>query len=335
MKIPSTLLGIIVVCYSCSSTNLMSLSVTEPAPVSLPPNAKSVAVVNRSRAADDSRTVDAIYRTISLETREMQAEGAGASLTGLTDALIRSNRFDSVKALNNLDLRSYGAGVFPVYLSWDTVEKICRENHVNVLFSLELFDAESKVGLNIANLGQGSNVNTQVKTGWRIYDPSTRSILDQFVISRDLTIQGGSLLTKGSAILGHKEAVIKAGNRAGEDYATRIIPYSLRVSRYYYVRGNASFIVAKRMAQAGDWDEAARIWREATNSPSRKVAGSACYNMAIIGEINGDLKGALQWAKKAYEVYRTPYALDFANILQQRLSNDAVLRSQTDLTIAP
>ena len=342
MKITSTLLGIIssllgimAVCNSCSSTNLMSLSVNEPAPVSLPPNAKTAAVVNRSRAADDSRTVDAIHRTLGLESKELQAEGAGASMTGLTDALIRSNRFASVRALDNLDLRSYGAGVFPVTMSWDTVEKICRENHADVLFSLELFDAGSKVGLNVANvvaLGQGSSVKTQVRTGWRIYDPSTRSILDQYVICRDLAFQGANILATGSALLGQKEAVIKAGNHAGEDYATRIIPYSLRVSRFYYVRGDGSFIVAKRMAQAGDWDQAGKLWQGETNNPSKKVAGRACYNMAIISEINGDLGGSLQWAKKAYEVYRTPFALDYVNLLQQRLNNEAVLKSQTDLT---
>src|SRR5215469_2601058 len=147
MKIPSTLLGIIFVCYSCSSTNLMSLSVTEPAPVSLPPSAKTVAVVDRSRAADDNRTIDAIHRTLSLETRDLQSAGAASSVTGLTDALIRSNRFAVVKNLHNLDLRSYGAGVFPVNLSWDTVERICQENGADVLFSLELFDAESRVGI--------------------------------------------------------------------------------------------------------------------------------------------------------------------------------------------
>jgi len=333
MKIPATLFGIMVVCYSCSSTNLMSLSVTEPAPVSLPTDAKTAAVINRSRAADDSRTVDAIHRTLSLESSQLQTEGAGASLTGLTDALIRSNRFTSVKALNKLDLRSYGAGVFPVSLSWDTVEKICRENHADVLFSLELFDAGSRVGLNnIATFGPGANVRTQVKTGWRIYDPSTRSILDQFVIARDLNFQGGNLFATGSALLGHKEEVKKAGNRAGEDYATRIIPYSLRVSRYYYVRGNGDFIIAKRMAQAGDWDAAGKIWNQATHSTSRKVAGRACYNMAIISEINGDLNGALQWAKKAYEMYRTGWALSYVNILQERQSNEALLRSQTELT---
>jgi hypothetical protein len=104
------------------------------------------------------------------------------------------------------------------------------------------------------------------------------------------------------------------------------------VSRYYYVRGNGSFSVATRMARAGDWGGAGNIWREATNSSSGKVAGRACYNMAIISEINGDLNGALQWARKAYEVYRTPYALNFVNILQERQTNDAVLRSQTELT---
>ena len=335
MKIPATLLGIVVFCYSCSSTNLMSLSVTEPAPVSLPSDAKTAAIVNRTRAGDDSKTIDAIHRTLSLETKDLQAAGAGASVTGLTDALIRTNRFVAIKPINNLDLRSFGAGVFPVSLSWDTVEKICSENHADLLFSLELFDAGSKVGLNVVSFGQGSNVQTRVKTGWRIYDPASHSILDQYIIYRDLTFQGANILATGSAMLGHKEEVIKAGNRAGEDYATRIVPYSLRVSRYYYVRGNGSFIVAKRMAQAGDWDAAAKLWIQATNDPSRKVAGRGCYNMAIISEINGDLNGALQWAKKAYEMYRTPYSLDYVNILQQRASNDALLKSQTELTSAP
>lgn len=341
MKITSTLsgilslLGVMVVCYSCSSTNLMTLSVNEPAPVSLPPNAKTAVVVDRSRAADGNRTVDAIHRTLNLESREMQADGAGASVTGLTDALIRSNRFASVKALNTLDLRSYGAGVFPVTMSWDTVEKICRENRADVLFSLELFDADTKVGLNVIALGQASNVKTQVKTGWRIYDPATRSVLDQYVIYRDLTFGGGNIISTGAAMLGQKEAVMRAGNHAGEDYASRIIPWSERVSRFYYVRGGGSFTVAKRMAQAGDWDEAGKLWHQETNNPSRKVAGRACYNMAIISEIDGDLNGALGWAKKAYEVYRTPYALQYVNILQGRLNTEALLKSQTDLTSNP
>jgi len=340
MKYHLAILGITILCYSCSSTNLMSLSVTEPAPVSLPPNARSAAVVNRSRADDANRTIDAIHKVISLESKSLQTDGAKASVDGLSNELMKTGRFATVRSLNNLDLRSYGAGVFPSSLPWDSVEKICRESNTDLLFSLELFDAETRVGIGaggvrtaISNIPAQVSVNTQVKTGWRIYDPYSRTILDEYVLSRDLAFQSRGL--DPSSLLGRKEAVKDAGNNAGQAYASRIVPYSIRVSRYYFVRGNASFIVAKRMARTGNWDGAAKLWKESTNSSSRKAAGRACYNMAISSEINGDLNGAIQWAQKAYEVYNIRLALSYVNLLRQRQSANEVLKSQTEVTSTP
>jgi uncharacterized protein DUF6340 len=337
------MIGIMAICCcSCASTNLMSLSVTEPAPVSLPPASKTAVIVNRSRAADENKTVDAIHKALSLETRQLQVDGARASAVGLKDELIKVGRFTTVKNLDYLDLRSYGAGVFPSYMSWDTVEKICRENNADILFSLELFDAESKVGVNpvgitsplaaIATVNQEVSVNTRIKTGWRIYDPVSHSVLDQFIIYRDLNFQNRGLT---STLIGRKEAVNKAGIYAAQDYGQRIVPYSIRVSRFYFVRGDGNFIVARRMAQSGDWDEAGKLWQQETQSRSRKAAGRACYNMAIISEINGDLNAALNWAQKSYEVYNVRLALSYVNLLQQRLANNALLKSQTELSSAP
>lgn len=347
MKLISTSVAIALLCYSCSSTNLMSLSVTEPAPVSLSPNAHTAALIDRSRAADENRVIDAIHKTLSLETKTLQAEGAKASVNGLKDELARSNRFTAVQYLDKLDFRSYGAGVFPISLPWDSVEKICRENHSDVLFSLELFDAQTKVGAtpanialpigNIPTLNQLVNVNTLVRTGWRIYDPATHTILDEFVLSRDFVFQsrGFDVIAAGAALLGHKEEVKRAGVNAGQAYAQRILPYSIRVSRFYYVRGNNNFIVARRMAQTGNWDGAGRLWQQETNNPSRKVAGRACYNMAIICEINGDVDGAIMWAQKAYEVYANRLALSYVNVLHQRQSENALLKNQTEVTSNP
>jgi hypothetical protein len=322
----------------------MSLSVTEPAPVSLPPAARSAAVVNRS--GDYNSAVDRLHRTLSLETRNLQAAGARASMTGLADELIKDGRFASVRRLDSLDLRSYGAGVFPTYLSWDTVEKICRESQADVLFSLELFDAEAKVNVGaapvllanplaaVAVLEQPFGVNTRVKTGWRIYDPSTRNILDEYVLYKDLDFQGrvGNPVRAANSLLGRQEAVRQAGIEAGQSYGLRIVPYSIRVSRFYFVRGNRNFVIAKRMAQSGDWDAAGKIWQQETTSASRKVAGRACYNMAIISEINGDLNAAVGWSSKAYEVYNVRLALSLVNVLHNRQNNDAVLKNQTELT---
>ena len=351
MKLISTSLAIAVLCYSCSSTNLMSLSVTEPAPVSLSPNIRTAAVVDRSRADDETRTIDAIHKALSLETKSLQADGARASVTSLADELTRNNRFATVKYLDNLDLRSYGAGVFPTSLPWDSVERICRESHTDVLFSLELFDAQSKLAYggtaanitipigNIPILNQQVNISTLVRTGWRIYDPSTRTILDEFVLSRELAYQnhglGLGLLTAGASLLGRKEAVKQAGTNAGQCYASRIIPYSIRVSRFYFVRGNGNFTIAMRMARTGNWDGAARLWQQETTNRSSKVAGRACYNMAIISEINGDVDGAIQWAQKAYEVYNIRLALSYVNILRHRQNENALLKSQTEITSNP
>jgi hypothetical protein len=345
MKYHLAILGITILCYSCSSTNLMSLSVTEPAPVSLPPNAKTAAVVNRSRADDANRTIDAIHKVISLESKSLQTEGARSSVDGLTNELTKTGRFTTVKSLDKLDLRSYGAGVFPSTLPWDSVDKICRQSNSDLLFSLELFDAESNVGIgagpaairtalgNIPAITQQVNMNTQVKTGWRIYDPSSRTILDEYVLSRNLSFQ-----TRGfdpSSIVGRKEAVKDAGTNAGQAYASRIVPYSIRVSRFYYVRGNGNFTIATRMARTGNWDGAGKIWQQETNNSSRKAAGRACYNMGIISEINGDLDGAIQWAQKAYEMYNNRLALSYINVLRQRQSNNEILKSQTEVTSNP
>jgi hypothetical protein len=344
MKNLSIALGAVLLFASCSSTNLMSLSVMQPAPVSLPPYAKTAAVVNRTRATDESRTIDAIHKAMSLESGTLQKEGAKASMTGLADELMKNNRFSMVKPLTNLDLRSFGGGIFPSAMSWDTVEKICRDNNTDLVFSLELFDAETKAAVGSAALGtvvggvpglmQQVNMTTLVKTGWRIYDPSSRNILDEYVLSRDLNF-GGSPVAAASAMMTRKEEVVKAGNQAGEAYAYRIMPYSVRVSRFYYVRGSSNFSVATRMARTGNWDGAAKLWQQETTNASRKVAGRACYNMAIISEINGDLPGAISWAQKAYEMYSNRLALSYVNVLRNRESNDAVLKEQTEVSSNP
>jgi Family of unknown function (DUF6340) len=330
-------------CYSCSSTNLMSLSVMEPAPVSIPSNIKTVAVVNRSEASKETQTIDAIHKVLSLETNDLQKTGAQASMQGLTDELMKNSRFTEVKPLKSMELKTFGAGVFPSALAWDSVEKICRESKTDALFSLELFDTESKLNYAASptqvNLGVTSlpaiehqvNMTTFVKTGWRIYDPATRTILDEYILGRDISSSGAGInpVVAASGLVGRKEAVKEVGNKAGEAYASRILPYWIRVSRDYFVRGDENFITAKRKAQSGNWDGAAAIWQEETGNPNGNLAGRACYNMAIIDEINGDLDGAIQWAQKSYENYNNKLALHYLNILRYRKQQNELLKSQT------
>lgn len=331
-----------VTCISCKSTELVHINVLKPAPVTIPAYVKNPGVVNRTTVTAQHKTVDAVDKIFSLEGKQLDAEGAQSSVRGLTDELLKNNRFSDVKALGELDLTINAPGLFSAPLSWETVDKICKEHEVDALFSLELFDTDSKVSYatapvtlktplgNVPGLEHRASMLTTVKTGWRIYDPAGRNILDEFPLARDLTFSGRGInpAAAAGALINRKEAVKEVSAQAGQYYAMRIIPYRTRVTRDYYVKGTDNFRTARRKAQTGNWDGAAELWKKETTNPGSKVAGRACYNMAIICEINGELELAIKWSQKAYEEYNNRLALKYIRLLKNRQAGEELLKEQ-------
>jgi hypothetical protein len=342
MKKLYSILLVSVSLYSCRSTNLVYIRVQQPAPVTIPAGVADVGIINRSLVDSKYKALDIVDKVLSMEGDSLDVQASQASVTGLADELIKNNRFTNVTAFNSVDLRSNVPGQFQSPLSWDVVEKICREKHVDVLFSLELFDTDSKVSYvavpismktplgNIPGIEHHASMLTTVKTGWRIYDPAQRLILDEYPISQGMTFSGKGInpVAAAAAIINRKDAINDVSRKTGQDYAYRLIPYWIKVTRDYYVKGTNNFGIAKRKAQTGNWDGAAELWKKETTSSDSKIAGRACYNMAIICEINGQLDEAIAWAKKAYENYNNKLALRYVNILKNRKESNNVLNYQ-------
>ncbi len=327
---------------SCASTELVHISVLEPAPVTIPSYIKNVVVVNRTEVPKKLKVFDVVDKVVSMEGPNLDKEGSQATIIGLADELKKNNRFDEVTLLTNTNLSSGLPGMFPAPLSWDSVEKYCRENNADAVFSLELFDTQSKIDYtvnktsiktplgNVPSLEQQANMRTLVKAGWRIYDVRGKNILDETALSRSITYHGKGMnpLLAAGALIERKEAVKEVGNMAGHAYAFNIIPLWQRVTRDYFVRGNGNFKLARRMARTGNWDGAANLWQKETTNSKSKVAGRACYNMAIISEINGDVDMAIKWAQQSYENYNNHLALGYVNLLKDRKINDDILAEQ-------
>jgi tetratricopeptide (TPR) repeat protein len=328
--------------YSCSSTRLVHISVLEPAPVTMPAYIKQVGIVNRSQVARSSNAVDVIDKVVTLEGANLDKEGAQASIMGLTDELMKNDRFTKATPLTNIDIRSVVPGQFSAPLSWETVEKICRDNGTDALFVLEVFDTDTKISYatkpvtlrtplgSVQAIEHHANMNTLVKTGWRIYDLPGKNILDEYPVAQSLlfSAKGINPAVAAAALLDRKEAIKQVSNRAAQTYALRIIPYWIRVTRDYYVRGTDNFEMARRKSLTGNWKAAGELWQLETNNPSAKIAGRACYNMAIICEINGELDKAIEWAEKAYENYNNRLALPYVRILKNRQHKNDVLEYQ-------
>jgi hypothetical protein len=86
--------------------------------------------------------------------------------------------------------------------------------------------------------------------------------------------------------------------------------------------------MATRKARTGNWEGAANLWEQDVDNPKSKIAGRACYNMAIICEINGDLDGAIKWAQKSYEDFGNHLALKYVKILNNRKLDNEILKDQ-------
>ncbi len=333
---------LIAILLASCKTNELYLNVIEPAPVTIPASIKSVGIINRSMPTDETKAIDVVDKVLSIEGAQLDKDGAVESIKGLTQELLNNERFTEVKTLNSIDFRTPKNGMFPVPLSWEIVDQICKETGTDALFSLELFDTDTKINYStkpvdlktplgkFAGLEHRAKMETFVKTGWRIYDPVGQIILDEYNLGESVVFSGSGInpLIAAGALIGRKDAVNQAGNKAGHKYALRILPYQLRVMRDYFVKGTNNFKIAKRKAQVGKWNEAGQLWEMETGNPSRKVAGRACYNMAIVSEINGDLDMALGWSQKAWEDYKIKLALKYTRILENRRYKNEVLKLQ-------
>ncbi len=332
------------IAFASCKTQQLYLNVTEPAPVTMPSAIKSVGVINRSMPTDETKVLDIIDKALSLEGANLDEIGAQESIKGLADELLNNNRFSEVKTLNDIDFRTPKLGLFPAPLSWEIVAQICKETGTDALFSLEKFDTDTHISYSnrkvdiktplgsIPGIEHQADMETIVKTGWRIYYPASNVILDEYIHNESIVFSGRGLnpLLAAGALIGRKDAVNQASNKAGHGYAFRIIPYRLRVMRDYYVKGTDNFKIARRKAQMGKWDEAGLLWEKETGNSKMKIAGRACYNMGIINEINGDLDSALQWAQKSYEDYNDKLGKKYVRILENRRYKNDVLKMQEE-----
>jgi len=309
------------------------LTVAEPPIVHLDKSYTRGGVINRTYAQGGSEILETIDNALTLEGN-LDHKGSKAAVQGAFDELTTNKRFEFLTLLDSMHVQNGGIDIFPAQLDWQEVESICLKNDLHFLIVLEVFDTDTKIaysqGTTTKNTPLGSvqvpvhnaTMTTIIKTGWRIYDPRNKWILDEIWLTDRLVSQGSGInpVKAAATLMNRGQAVKQISTQVGRMYAGRIEPQFFRVWRDYYNKGNSTLRMANRRAEAGDWNGAAELWERDMSSPKRKIAGRAHYNMAIYNEINGDVYKALELAQKAWGDYRIRPARDYANILRNRIA---------------
>jgi hypothetical protein len=326
---------------ACSSTSRISIEVLKPAYISVPQDIKTIAFVNRSLPSKKERVKNILEGIITGEVPFVDRQAAEKCINGAVSRLQGSPRFSALYA-SGLELKGTGTRQFPEPLDWSIVNDYCNKNKAEALAVLEVFDSNNMYSISerqatkkdgdkeIKYTEYVANLSVQIETGWRIYFPANKQIIDQnfFSDSRSWNNTGTSRTTAQQGLISIERAVADAGYYAGEQYAERISPLWTRVSRKYFKKGNDEMERAARYAQSNDWKGAAEIWQKLTNNSDPKIAGRATYNMAVACEMDGNLDEALNWAKTSYVDFKVKDARYYMNTIQQRINDQDRLKDQ-------
>ncbi|MCB9230922.1 MAG: hypothetical protein H6581_04630 [Bacteroidia bacterium] len=319
---------------SCSSTRDLRIPVSVPPAVQLPDHIETVGLINRSLAGEGKKGINTLEGILTGEGLYEDKNGSSACIAGAASQLNIDNLVHAV-ILDSMQLTGTGTGMMPLPLSWDVVGKICREKNLDGLLVLEVFDTDqgnsattNAIGqiVNIAQTGQvnpvqpATNSRVRVKMAWRFYDAVDQILIDEVQMNDYFGVNNSN----GSGIydLGEfakRDAISQSGYIGGRAYASRMFPGWTNMWREYYIRPGNEMKTADRTVQVNNWKRAEEIWLPLTDSPKRKIAGRACYNMAIACELKSEINQAIEWAQKAFTEHKEKRSRSYVRILRNRL----------------
>jgi hypothetical protein len=290
-----------------------------PAAINIPDNIESIAIIDRSHSENEAINIleKGLMSAISGKADRL----SGHCIEGVHQQIMSQNKISPL-ITGIVEKRKGSAIDFPAPMHWLEVEQICKTHGTDAVLSLEIFSR------------QYINNVAEVKVGFRLYDPSSKLIIDEFQyyhgIGKNRPPSEGDPGLLVLNALNDDEAMKKASYFAGTLYGKRISPFWIRAERDYYKRSKRDPKMAEgaRMMEVNNWDAAIDAFQLAIEHGHRKTKGRASHNLAIVYEILGDLDKAYSIAGDAWGKYRNKASRDYSALLQKRLQERDMLTEQ-------
>lgn len=335
MKIRLISLAAAILLLSGCSASRISFNMLAPAPVYVPSEVKSVALINRTMPSNND--LNKLEGILTGEGKDQDRQTSTYVLEGLSQNLNNSSRYQYIST-GEIMIGSGIGNLLPAPLPWDLVSELCNKYEVDAIVSLEAYDSDFIVSGGVApvnnRLGLATQSSTRVNCGFRMYYPSDMRIVDEFIFSHSVTSDNSSLpiLQTVNAIARKNEEIRQASMAAGMVYGQRITPSWILASRDYFRKSKSSPDLEEgaRMMELNDWDNAIASLNRAVESGKTKDRGRAAHNLAVVYEILGDLQQAREWTTVAWGRYKEKASREYGYLLGQRIRDQELLQQQME-----
>lgn len=332
---------------ACSATKDLEIVAFEPAAIDLQNDISRIGIVNTSSPEDQADVKDALQRRFTDEDLKLSAEGQTAAITGLREALQQDGRFDTIVFIEETPRVLLGLNTAPEKAAWQSIHNICETYSLDAVFALASYDTETHVKIRkksylaldlirVKNKVKGHEitVETLIENGWRIYEPGSQKVLDEFVFKGAIVSTGqGKTPTRALENLGSRyDDFVFQGREDGSNYGARLRPMKRKLIRQLYVKGSPHLEEAHAFTQNDDWENAVYLWEKDIAGSKVKPRSRASHNMAVWQEYKGQINTAMMWAKKADEIHSTRSSRAYIAILEARQQTETVVQQQLTQT---
>ena len=324
---------------SCTTSRIV-FDVMDPADIEIPEGIENTCLINliATSGKEEIDDISELFKGRGELVNQIAAQGAIAGLT------------KELQITNNIllqQIRQPGEIIYPqdgkADPSWETMDSICQATGKKTILTLNSFKSRTEIDYSgyerkvqadpvkvwtkalaydvATDYVYVARLKAYVDVGWTIYYPVERLIVSDQVYPDSVftEVEGNSQRDAENNLPGIKNAIEDAGYIAGSHFASRISPGRTTVERIYYSSGNDDFKKAQNFVKMRYWDDAAEFWRDNIDNPDPKIASKARFNLALIHEMNGQLKEAIDMLESAKDFYTTILIDEYLQVLQQRM----------------
>lgn len=288
---------------SCTIYKEYPIEIYKPGEVSLPAEAKTIALVSRNfkYPADTLQQYYQADYNLKKENRfsarAIDSLAITSALGGLSSALQSGEKSANIKQLPYGYIQPHKGEKLPVF-SMDAVNEISNETRADVLISLETFSCFYSTFSSSVSESPASEVITAGV--WSVIDTKLRKVIDHkqmidTIYWNEYDEQTGRKTTLPPRI----DAIKTAAQMAGESFANRLAPSWQQTSRMFILPPVEDFRLAAQNFTEGKWEDAIKIWSVYAPEKYGKLSIAAMYNIALALEMGDQIDEALTMIVKA------------------------------------
>lgn len=316
--------------FSCSSVREMQVFVPKPTLVKLPSDIKTMVIVDKTQGS----FLTAIEGVLTGEMIGIDKILAQECITGLTNPFLKNSEIQITKHTERLKSENMTSTGFGATMNMNQVEQIARQHNAEALLVFEYFDSD----FTVRDISNANNVGTvlfqgyaSAKVGIRIYLPKTQSLFYENSFSYG-KIYGETAVNKaqliGKLAIG-TDAMKYVSNELGKYIGQRFVTYSTWEDRVIMKGKTDASTRAERQLVAQDYDNAIVTLENAFKTePKSAEKANIAHNLGYCYEIKGDLQLSKKWLTEAYTLSGSIKTQKYLDIINQRITEEALLEIQ-------